>query len=51
MTGTGITLTNNGMKDIMKVIKSLEIEEFYRKELPKKITNQEGELKIQLVYH
>ena len=40
--GSGITLTNNEIKDIMKVIKSLENRGILLKETTRKITNQGG---------
>ena len=40
--GTGITLTNNEIKDIMKVIKSLENRRILFKGTTRKITSQEG---------
>ena len=40
--GSGITLTNNEIKDIMKVIKSLRNREISLKGTTKKITSQEG---------
>ena len=40
--GTGITLTNNEIKDIMKVIKSLENRGILLKGTTRKITSQEG---------
>ena len=40
--GSGITLTNNGIKDIMKVIKSLGNRETLLKGTTRKITSQEG---------
>ena len=40
--GSGITLTNNEIKDIMKVIKSLRNREISLKGTAKKITSQEG---------
>ena len=40
--GSGITLTNNEIKDIMKVIKSLENRRILLKETARKITSQEG---------
>ena len=42
ITGSGITLTNNEIKDIMKVIKSLENRGILLKETTRKITSQEG---------
>ena len=39
---TGITLTNNEIKDIMKVVKSLENREILLKGTTTKITSQEG---------
>ena len=39
---SGITLTNNQIKDIMKVIKSLENRVILLKENTKKMTGQEG---------
>ena len=39
--GTGITLTNNKIKDIMKVIKSLTIRRILLKGTTRKITSQE----------
>ena len=41
--GWGITLTVNGIKDIIKVIKSLKIKEFYQKEILKKLLVKMGE--------
>ena len=43
ITGSGITLTNNEIKDIMKVIKYLENRGILLKETIRKITSQEGE--------
>ena len=40
--GSGITLTNNKIKDIVKGIKYLENKETSFKETTKKITSQEG---------
>ena len=40
--GSAITLTNNEMKDIMKVIKSLENRGTLLKETTRKITSQKG---------
>ena len=40
--GTGITLTNNEIKDIMKLIKSLENREILLKGTTTKVTSQEG---------
>ena len=40
--GSGITLTNNEIKDIMKVIKSSENRGILLKKTTKKITSQEG---------
>ena len=40
--GTGITLTNNEIKDIIKVIKSLENRGMLLKRITRKITSQEG---------
>ena len=40
--GSGIALTNNEIKDIMKVIKSLENRRISLKETARKITSQEG---------
>ena len=40
--GTGITLTNNEIKDVMKVIKSLENRGILLKGTTTKITSQEG---------
>ena len=37
ITGSGITLTNNEIKDIITVIKFLKTEEFYLKELLQKL--------------
>ena len=42
ITGSGITLTNNEIKDIIKVIKSLENREILLKGTTTKITSQEG---------
>ena len=42
MKGYGITLTNNEIKDIIKVIKSSENREFLLKGTTRKITSQEG---------
>ena len=42
ITGLGITLTNNEIKNIMKVIKSLENRGILLKETTRKITSQEG---------
>ena len=42
ITGSGITLTNNEIKDIMKVIKSLENRGILLKGTTRKITSQEG---------
>ena len=42
ITGSGITRTNNEIKDIMKVIKSLENWEILLKGTTRKITIQEG---------
>ena len=42
MTSSGITLTNNEIKDIMKVIKSLENRGNLLKRAIRKITSQEG---------
>ena len=39
--GSGITLTNNEINDIMKVIKSLENRQMLLKETTRKIINQE----------
>ena len=41
--GSGITLTNNEIKDIMKAIKSLENRRSLLKGFTRKITSQEGE--------
>ena len=38
--GSGITLTNHEIKDIIKVIKSLESREISLKEITKKIASQ-----------
>ena len=57
ITGSGITLRNNEIKDTMKVIKSLENRGTLLKGTTRKITSQEGGflnfLKplMQLVYH
>ena len=40
--GTGITLTNNEIKDIMKVMKSLENRGILLKGTTRKVTSQEG---------
>ena len=40
--GTGVTLTDNEIKDIIKVIKFLENREILLKGTTKKITSQEG---------
>ena len=40
--GAGVTLTNNEIKDVMKVIKSLENREISLKGTTRKITSQEG---------
>ena len=40
--GSGITITNNEIKDIMKVIKSLENRGILLKGTTRKITTQEG---------
>ena len=40
--GTGLSLTNNEIKDIMKVIKSLENREILLKGTTTKTTSQEG---------
>ena len=37
MLSHGVSLTNNEIKDIVKVIKSLKIEEFYWQELLKRL--------------
>ena len=42
MTGSGITLTNNEIKDIMKVIKSLQNRGILLKGTTGKITSHEG---------
>ena len=42
MKGDGITLTNNGIKFIMKVIKSLKNREILLKGSTQKVTTQEG---------
>ena len=42
ITGSKITLTNNEIKDIMKVMKSLENKEILLKETTRKITSREG---------
>ena len=42
ITGSGITLTNNEIKDIMEVIKSLENRGISLKETNKQIISQEG---------
>ena len=44
--GSGIALTNNEIKDIMKVITSLENRGILLKETTTKITSQEGEFLI-----
>ena len=41
--GTGITLTNNEIKNIIKVIDSLENRRILLKETTRKIASQEGE--------
>ena len=40
--GSGITLTNNGIKDIMKIIKSLQNRGIVLKGTTRKVTGQEG---------
>ena len=49
--GSGITLTNNEIKDIMKVIKSLENSGVLLKGTTRKFTSQEGGFLNFLVYH
>ena len=41
ITGLGTTLTNNEIKDIMKVIQSLEIREILLKGTTRNVTTQE----------
>ena len=43
ISGSGITLTNNEIKDIIKLIKSLENRRILLKGTTRKITGQEGE--------
>ena len=43
LTGSGIALTNNEIKDIINVIRSLENRGILLKGTTKKITSQEGE--------
>ena len=43
ISGSGITLTNNEIKDIIKLIKSLENRRILLKGTTRKITSQEGE--------
>ena len=40
--GSGLALTNNEIKDIIKKVKSLENIEIFLKETTRKITSQEG---------
>ena len=49
--GSGITLTNNEIKDIMKVIKSLENNGILLKGTTRKFTSQERVFLNFLVYH
>ena len=42
--GSGITLTNNEIKDIMKVIKSLENRKILLKVTTRKLTSQERKI-------
>ena len=44
ITGSGITLTNNEIKDIIKVIKSLEKRGILLNETKRKIASQKGEV-------
>ena len=44
ITGSGITLTNNEIKDIKKVIKSLEKRGILLNKTKRKIANQKGEV-------
>ena len=44
ITGSGITLTNNEIKNIIKVIKSLEKRGISLNETKRKIANQKGEV-------
>ena len=43
ISGSGITLTNNEIKDIIKLIKSLENRRILLKGTTRKVTSQEGE--------
>ena len=43
ISGSGITLTNNEIKDVIKLIKSLENRRILLKVTTRKITSQEGE--------
>ena len=43
ISGSGITLTNNEIKDIIKLIKTLENRRILLKGTTRKVTSQEGE--------
>ena len=50
ITSLGITLTNNEIKDITKVIKSLKNRGILLKGTTKKVTSQEGGFYLQLLF-